>query len=184
MKNEKLKKFLTSPAAKSIAVASCALMIGLAVYLNYRWFYDPTSSIGFGDNNMENNYSDSSTAGGNASDVKNDYFTATALDRQEARDEAIDVLKLVCNSDEASEEAKAEARAMLAKIASDIQNESNIETLVKAKGFEECIAVISEESVSIIVKAEQLQAAEVAQIFSIAYETTGINPENISIIHK
>ena len=75
MKNEKLKKFLTSPAAKSIAVASCALMIGLAVYLNYRWFYDPTSSIGFGDNNMENNYSDSSTAGGNASDVKNDYFT-------------------------------------------------------------------------------------------------------------
>ena len=84
----------------------------------------------------------------------------------------------------ATEEAKAEARAMLAKIASDIQNEANIETLVKAKGFEECIAVISEDSVSIIVKAEQLQAAQAAQIFSIAYETTGINPENISIINK
>ena len=184
MKNEKLKKFLTSPAAKSIAVASCALMIGLAVYLNYRWFYDPTSSIGFGDNNMENNYSDSSTAGGNASDVKNDYFTATALDRQEARDEAIDVLKLVCNSDEASEEAKAEATAKISQIAVDIQNEANIESLVKAKGFEECVAVISEGSVSVIVSAESLQASQTAQILTIVYETTGITPDKVSIINK
>ena len=84
----------------------------------------------------------------------------------------------------ATEEAKAEARAMLAKIASDIQNEANIETLVMAKGFEDCIAVIGEDSVSVIVKAESLQAAEAAQILSIAYESTGISPEKISIINK
>jgi stage III sporulation protein AH len=180
--NEKIKEFLSTKGAKSAIVASCALLIGLAVYLNYQWFYDPSSSLGYGDNNMENNYSDSQTTGGEQEN--NNYFTAAALDREEARDEALDVLKLVTQSEEATEEAKAEATAKISKIAVDIQNEANIESLVKAKGFEDCVAVISEEAVSVIVKAESLKAAEAAQILTIVYETTGISPERISIINK
>ncbi|MBE6532270.1 MAG: SpoIIIAH-like family protein [Ruminococcaceae bacterium] len=183
MKNEKLQKFFKSKAAKSIAVASCALLVGLAVYLNYRWFYDPAANLGFGDNNMDDNYSDSEATGGEGESA-GDYFTSTALDRQQARDEALDVLKLVTESADATEEAKAEASAKISKIAVDIQNEANIETLVKAKGFEECVAIISDDSVSVIVSADALQAAEAAQILSIVYETTGINPEKVSIINK
>ena len=183
MNTEKIKNFFKTRAAKSIVVASAALLIGLAVYLNYRWFYDPSASLGYGDNNMDDNYSDSSSASGDASNEK-DYFTATALDRKEARDEAIDVLKMVTESNESTEEAKAEAQAKISKIAVDIQNEANIETLVKAKGFEDCVAIISDGAVSVIVGAESLQAAEAAQILTIVYETTGINPENVSIISK
>jgi stage III sporulation protein AH len=130
---------------------------------------------------MEDAFSDSATADGGA---ENDYFTATALSREQSRDEAIDVLKLVTESADSTEEARAEANAKISKIAVDMQNEANIETLVKAKGFEECVAVISEGAVSVIVKAESLQANEAAQILAIAYETTGISPENISIINK
>ena len=184
MKNEKLQKFFKSKAAKSIAVASCALLVGLAVYLNYRWFYDPTGSLGYGDNNMDDAFGDSQTAGGDASEEENNYFTATALDRKEARDEAIDVLKMVTENESASEEARAEAVDKISQIAVDIQNEANIESLVRAKGFEECVAVISEGSVSVIVSAESLQAAETAQILTIVYETTGISPEKVSIITK
>ena len=183
MKIEKIKTFMQTPTAKSIVVASAALLIGLAVYLNYRWFYDPSASLGYGDNNMDDNYSDSSSAAGDAGG-ENDYFTTTALDRKEARDEALDVLKMVTESSEASEEAKAEAQSKISKIAVDIQNEANIETLVKAKGFDDCVAIISDGAVSVIVGAESLQAAEAAQILTIVYETTGINPENISIINK
>ena len=183
MKFEKIKSFFKTRAAKSIMVASMALLIALAVYLNYEWFYDPSSALGYGDNNMDDNYSDSSTTGGNANSTQ-DYFTSTALDRQQARDEALDVLKMVTESSEATEEAKAEAQAKISKIAVDIQNEANIETLVKAKGFDDCVAIISDNAVSVIVGAESLQAAEAAQILSIVYETTGINPENISIISK
>ena len=183
MKNEKLQNFFKSKTAKSIIVASAALLVGLAVYLNYRWFYDPAANLGFGDNNMDDGYSDSEATGGDNSGA-NDYFTATALDRQEARDEALDVLKLVTESADATEEAKAEASGKISKIAVDIQNEANIETLVKAKGFEECVAIISDDAVSVIVSAESLQAAEAAQILSIVYETTGINPEKVSIINK
>ena len=184
MKKEMLRKFLKSGTAKGLAVACVALMIGLAVYLNYRWFYDPTTSLGYGDNNMEDNFGDSASTGGNASTGSESYFTSTALDRKDARDEAIDVLKLVTESEEASAEAKADASAKISQIALDIQNEANIETLVKAKGFEECVAVISEGSVSVIVSSESLQAAETAQILTIVYETTGISPDKVSIINK
>lgn len=183
MKNEKIKQFVKTKTAKSLVVASAALLIGLAVYLNYTWFYDPASSLGYGDNNMDDNYSDSQNTSGDSNE-ENDYFTSTALDRQQARDEALDVLKMVSESEESSEQAKAEAQAKISQIAVDIQNEANIETLVKAKGFDDCVAIISDGAVSVIVGAESLQAAEAAQILAIVYETTGVNPENVSIISK
>lgn len=183
MKNEKAKKFFSSKAARSILVMSAVLLIGLAVYLNYRWFYDPVDSLGYGDNNMEDNYSDSVSTDATANS-ENDYFASVALTRQQSRDEAIDVLSLVVASSDTDAETKAEAQAQISAIATDIQNEANIETLVKAKGFEECVAVIGDNSVSVIVKAESLLAKETAQILSIVYETTGISPENVSIINK
>ena len=183
MKNEKAKKFFASKTARSIVVIAAVLLIGLAVYLNYRWFYDPVNSLGYGDNNMENNYNDSEQAGGEADSTK-DYFAAAVLPRQQSRDEAIDVLTLISSSEDADAETKAEAQAKISKIALDIQNEANIEALVKAKGFEDCVAVIGEDSVSVIVKAESLQAKETAQILSIVYETTGVEPQNVSIINK
>ena len=183
MNTEKIKEFFKTRTAKSIVVASCALLVGLAVYLNYQWFYDPVGSLGYGDNNMDDQNPGNSSVSGDASGEQ-DYFTSTALDRREARDEALDVLKMVTESAEATEEAKAEAQAKISKIAVDIQNEANIETLVKAKGFEDCVAIISDNAVSVIVAADSLQAAEAAQILTIVYETTGIDVENISIISK
>jgi len=181
MKSEKAKTFFSSKAARSIIVIAAVLLIGLAVYLNYRWFYDPVGSIGYGDNNMEDNFEDSTQTD---AEEENDYFASTVLTRQQSRDEAIDVLKLVSESTEATDEAKAEAQAKISKIATDIQNESNIESLVKAKGFDECVAVIGDDTVSVIVKAESLQAKDAAQILAIVYETTGISPEKVSIINK
>ncbi len=185
MKNEKCKKLFSSKTARSVVVTVAVLLIGLAVYLNYRWFYDPIDSLGFGENNMDDNSSDSAQTGTeNEEDGGNDYFSSTVLYRQQSRDEAIDVLKLVTENEEATEEAKAEAAEKISKIAVDIQNETNIETLVKAKGFEECVAVISDGAVSVIVSADELRANQAAQILTIVYETTGISPENVSIVNK
>ena len=130
---------------------------------------------------MQDNFDDSTETGG---DTIDDYFASVVLNRDQSRDEALDVLKLVTESDDASEEAKAEASAKISQIAVDIQNEVNIETLVKAKGFDECVAIISEDAVSVIVSAEELKANQTAQILTIVYETTGISPEKVSIINK
>ena len=185
MKSEKVKKFFSSRSGRSVVIVTAVLLIGLAVYLNYRWFYDPIDSMGYGDNNMENGFADNEqTSGEGDGEEENNYFTAVALTRQQSRDEAIDVLNTVIESAEASEEAKAEAAAEISKIAVNIQNESNIETLVKAKGFEECVAVIGDDYVSVIVKSDGLVANQAAQILSIVCETTGVLPQNVSIINK
>lgn len=186
MQNEKAKKFFSSKTTRSVVVIAAVLLIGLAVYLNYRWFYDPIDSLGYGDNNMDDNLGGSQATGGETDDgaEENNYFTSTVLTRKQSRDEAIDVLKMVTENDAATEEAKAEAAEKISQIAVDIQNEANIESLVKAKGFEDCVAVIAENSVSVIVKAEELRANQAAQILTIVYETTGISPENVSIINK
>ena len=105
---------------------------------------------------MEDNYNDSQQTGSNQQ-TEEDYFAAVSLSRSQSRDEAIEVSKLVVESGEATEEARAEAAEKISRIALDIQNEANIETLVKAKGFEECVAVISEDSVSVVVSAESLR---------------------------
>ena len=189
MQNEnqsgRAKKLFSSKSVRSMVVVGAVMLIGLAVYLNYRWFYDPVESLGYGDNNMDDNVDGSQTTGGDSDGSgEQDYFASTALSRQQSRDEAIDVLKLISESEESSAEAKADAAEKISQIALDIQNEANIETLVKAKGFDECIAVISEGSVTVVVSADELMASQTAQILTIVYETTGISPENVSIINK
>ena len=69
-------------------------------------------------------------------------------------------------------------------MAENKQLEANIETLIKAKGFEECIAVINDGSATVIVKTDGLLASEVAQINEIVYNQSGILPTGLTIIEK
>ena len=65
-----------------------------------------------------------------------------------------------------------------------VEKEANIETLVKAKGFEQCIAVINGENATVVVNGKQLLANQISQINEIVYEQTGIKPANIRIVTK
>lgn len=112
------------------------------------------------------------------------YFSSVQVSRQRNRDEALEVLQAVVDNDSATETAKEEALAEINQLARVMEAEANIETLVVAKGFEECVAVISGESASIVVRAEALQAAQISQINEIVYEQAGILPVNVKIIER
>ena len=173
---------LFSKAGKRNLIIFCAvLLIGVAVYLNYQWFYGAPEDPTYGDNNMVDNQSPD---GGDTVDVST-YFSATQLARKEARDEALEVLQDVVENEDAEEATKQEAMAEINKIAMDIQNEANVESLVKAKGFENCVAVISGDKINVIVSsAEELVSSQVAGISEIVYEATGILPTNVRIMRK
>ena len=95
------------------------------------------------------------------------------------------MLQLVVENPEALDESKAVAMQEISKIASAIENEGKIESLITAKGFEKCIAVISDSGCSVIVKtASALMPNQVAQIQEIVYEQAGILPANTKIIEK
>ncbi len=112
------------------------------------------------------------------------YFTTIQVDRQRTRDEAIEVLQSVVDNASSTEAAKTEALAQINRLASLMEAEANIETLIEAKGFAECVAVLSEDSANIVVKSEQLIPAQISQINEIVYEQTGIKPVNIKIIQR
>jgi stage III sporulation protein AH len=91
----------------------------------------------------------------------------------------------VVDSDESTGEEKTRAAEAIARIASYIEAESNIETLVKSKGFSQCVAVVSEDNVSVIVGTEDtLMANELAQIKEIVYLQTGVDPTAMRITEK
>lgn len=106
----------------------------------------------------------------------------TQLNRQRARDEAMEALQLVVDSENALAELKEDAMQSMARIANNIATEANIESLIIAKGFTECVAVLNENSASIVVKSAGLLPNEIIQIKEIVCEQSGLDPAAIKII--
>ena len=181
-KNSKIKSFFKKFGVRNLVILCAILIIGGAIGVNYLLYPEaPTNpdqdvDIDLGDTDLNDTLNNDSAT--------SDYFAQTVLSRQQARDEAIEVLQSVAQSDSALPEAVEAALADIAQIAEDIEAESKIETLVKAKGLEDCIAVISDGNATVIVKTEGLLASQVAQINEIVYEQSGILPTNLKIVEK
>lgn len=177
----KVKQFFKKIGAKNLLVICAVLLIGSAICVNYVIYSQDSQpstdvDIDLNDTDLENTLQNDPNA--------SDYFAQTILSRKQARDEALEVLKSVATSDSALPETIETALQDISQIAKDIESESNIETLIQAKGFDECIAVISEGKATVIVKSDGLLASEVAQINEIVYETAGILPTDLKIIEK
>ena len=82
------------------------------------------------------------------------------------------------------QESKDSALQSMSKIASQIEQESNIESLIKAKGFEDCIAVVGDGGATVIVASDGLLAGEVAQITEIICEQTSLPASGVKIVEK
>jgi len=116
--------------------------------------------------------------------AEENYFAVAAVSRKRARDESLELLNNIVNSAESMPDIKDKALKDISEIAGEIEKEANIEVLVKAKGFADCVAVVNGENANIIVKTDGLMPNEVAQIKEIAYEQAGIAPNNVKIVEK
>jgi len=111
------------------------------------------------------------------------YFAEARLTRQQARDGALSMLKEIGNAD-VSKEERDKAAANVDAIAQNAVCEARIESLIKAKGFADCVAFISGNSVSIVVPApsDGLSTADVAKITDIASSESNMPAEKIKIV--
>ena len=186
---ENFKVFCVKIGKKNFIIAGAVLLIAAAVVVNFAVFSGKDADGGFdydqsaGVNDSINNGDANSDSSDNAN-VGDTYFSSVQISRQRTRDEAIEVLQSVVENQSSTETAKNEALAEINKLATVMEDESNIETLVVAKGFEECVAVISEGKISVIVKSEGLIASEISQINEIVYQQSGILPVNVTIIER
>ncbi len=188
-KTNKLQSVILKIGKRNLIIACSVLLIGAAVWLNWMLFSQTDKNGYDGYDKPSGNISDTlnggATDGGTtATDATNTYFSATQINRQKARDEALEVLQAVVDNVDADETMKNEALAGIAAIADEIQKESNIESLITAKGFEQCVAVLNGDTACIVVQAEVLQPSQLAQINAIVYEQTGITPAGVTIINK
>lgn len=114
-----------------------------------------------------------------------DYFAAIRLSRQESRDSAAELLQeTIAYETGADETAASAASAQLETMVATALKESEIEGLVIAKGYEDCVAYMSEKGISVAVAApeEGLEAEAVAQICDIVVTQSDYTPSELKII--
>ena len=114
------------------------------------------------------------------SDTATDYFAAVRLSRQEARDSAVNLLQEAMAYDTASEKTSHELEELVAVALSEAQ----IESLVIAKGYADCVAYMSSDGISVAVAAPEqgLQQKDVAVITDIILTQSDYDVEEIRIV--
>ncbi len=185
-----LRRAVMRVGRRNWVIIGALVLIGGAIVLNWSLFsssgdgYDYSAGAGMtslGAGSEQNGQEKGETSVG---DENAAYFSATQVSRQRARDEAMEVLRTVIDSEEAVDAVKGQALSDISRIALEIEREANIETLITSKGFAQCVAVVNGESANIIVESNGLLPNEIAQINEIVYEQAGILPANIKIIEK
>ena len=196
MKSAKSKRQLT--------ILTLILALGVAVYLNWESaktdssFVLPTQTQAEEDALLANaqaedapvmealpdkNYGEAQlvSVSENSSDQ---YFETARLTRTKTRDEALDKLQQSLKATGLTEEEKAQLKDTLSSTISNISLESDIENLVKAKGFADCVVFIDGENVDLAVKTgpEGLSKNEVAQLRDIILGKVQTSAQNISIV--
>ncbi|MCI6635828.1 MAG: SpoIIIAH-like family protein [Eubacteriales bacterium] len=180
---EKTKKVIGKLGKKSIITICTVLVLGCAVVLNVILYQNGQTE------KQSNKLAIDLSEAGETTDTQTEgtigaYFQSMSLNRKQARDEAMEVLQAVADSQTALDEAKEAAWSDMTKLAADMEKETNIEAMILSKGFSQCIAVISNDTCNVIVESEGLNPGEVAQISEIVYEQAGIVPSNLKIVEK
>ena len=157
-----------------------ALLLCTAAYLNWSYVDAPEELLA-----AQQTDADTAAQSDAAADTpESDYFASSRLTRTQARDEAVSTLKELSESDTADQTAKDEAAAQISALADDTVAEANIESLIRAKGYEDAVVMLGGGSANIVVAPPDggLQAEDVAVIRDIVLSETGMTAGQIKIV--
>lgn len=113
---------------------------------------------------------------------KKNYFASSKLKRDSTFDEEKDILSDIIKNKESGEAAVKDAQEKLNKLLDKRTNESDIENLISGKLNCECLTVLGDETVEIIIPEKSLSDSSAMQIKEIILSKTDISAEKISII--
>ena len=177
---DKVKDFFARIGRRNLIIIGSVLLVGIAICLNWVLFADPNED-GY-------KYNENAGVAGNELEAETNevlaYFASTQVSRDRARDDALAVLQNVVDSAELDSSERNQALEDIATMAANIEAEANIEAMVMAKGFEQCVAIINDGMCTIVVMSDGLLPNQMSQINEIVYEQTGIKPANVKYIEK
>lgn len=183
------KDFKKNSAKKSrIAISCFALLLAVGVLGNWYWENsDISTKVSTISNAKEKILGEATFVDATTEPTtENSYFSEARVSRQSARDESIEKLQKIVDSQTENKEAQQAAADKIAKISDNIAAENKIETLVTAKGVNNCIAIINDSTnkVDIIVDVENLTDAIILQIKDIATTQLNCSFEDVTIIQS
>lgn len=119
-----------------------------------------------------------------ANDSGAKFFEEARLKRQKAHDAALDTIqKTLKSSGLSAEEKKTYAQELTGNL-EDLHAENEIETLVKAKGFADCLCFLQSgrADLTVMTAGDALTAAQVAQIRDIVLSKSSVTAQNITVV--
>jgi stage III sporulation protein AH len=132
----------------------------------------------YGETELVNVTSDSTEV---ISSSESDYFAQARLDKMNNRDEAVQTLQAIIGGGDITEDEMVTNALDAVEVSKLIESEGTIESLIKAQGFDDCVAYLDGESAKIVVKTEGLDKAQAASIKEIILGETDVSAENIRI---
>ena len=185
------KEHVAQIVKRNAVVAAVVLFVCAAVYLN--WDYEQTGKT-LGDATLVgaetgdpllNNTSDDITTEteiqpGNAAA----YFANARLNRQQARDNALSILRETLVGENTTEAVKEQTGLAIETMAGQTMTEAQIENLIIAKGYTDCVAFIGQDSVNVVVQGAEgeLTSIDTAKIMDIVSQNTNFTADRIKIV--
>ena len=198
---------------RQLVLAALVVALGAAVYLNWQFggnsqIVDAGTSVSdkeLGAAQLVNGSVDSTpssavseavssaVSGGAASEASseaantgaNTYFAQARLERQKSRDASQELVQKVLDDTTADESTKTEAANQAAEISQNIVTETNIENLVKSKGFVDCVAFIQNGACNVVVQKDgEFASADAIAIKDIVVAQAKISADKITIVSK
>ena len=179
---------------RNLTVLTVVLFVAAAVYFN--WSYN--QQFGAADADMVMAEDDAMEKAGvkpeqasekdaesnEPEEPVSDYFAQARLTRQQSRDEALNLLEAASSADGASQETIDSAMTAISAMASDSMTETRIENLLLAKGYADCVAYITGDSISVAVPspADGLTEAQVAAITDVITSDTEFAAAQLKVV--
>ncbi len=155
------------------------------MYINYLYSIgdlNPLLEAGknYGDSILvgKKNGSDAEEAVGTAAS----YFSEARVSRQQSRDEAVQTIQNLYGSGENDDAQAASLIQKAEEITANMELETKIESIIKAKGFDDCIVYISGDYADVMVQTDGLLQTEAALIKEAIIQETAVPVQNISIV--
>ena len=157
------------------------LILAAAIYINWRY-----SDLSVGDPKTASSQSLKTGQAEYVStkDVTMDlsYFEKARKERENTYNDAVSEYEEIEKSTKVSEEDKSKAYQAHIQLVERSEKQTNIESLIKAKGFSDCLVIIGEKEINAVVAAESLSESELLQIQDLILSVVEVPLEQIKII--
>jgi len=179
---------------KNLVAAAILVTVCAGIYVNWPYTEDNAAASLEDSLDAEKVMSDDSlalegdmaaiAAGEDVATTASDYFAAVRLSRQQARDNAVNLLQETMAYADTTSSKELESAASLDDIVQTALSEAQIESLVIAKGYADCVAYMSGDGISVAVSSPEggLQQADVAVIADIVMSQSDYTMSDIRVV--